>query len=203
VGIVDVAFGNINSIYNGLLAVGVTPKRATTASEIAAADKLILPGVGHFRAAKERLKMLGLFDALHFAVTEQEKPILGICLGLQLMCERSQEGDETGFGWIKADVVKFQSEPGLDRKVPHISWNTLDVTRPGSILAGVDSGSECFFSHSYYLSGLSDCDVLATTDYGQAFPSVVQRAHVHGTQFHPEKSGKTGLKVLRNFVVSQ
>ena len=199
VSIVDVGIGNINSIHNGLLAVGVSPTRAKTASDVANADKLILPGVGHFRAAKERLKALDLYEALEAAVTEHKKPILGICLGLQLMCARSEEGNESGFGWIDAEVIKLRATPGSILKVPHICWNGLDVVREAPLLDEVSSGSECYFAHSYHVEGVPTQQVLATTDYGHVFPSVVQHGHVQGTQFHPEKSGPAGLALLRNF----
>lgn len=201
VSIVDVGLGNITSIRSAVARLGLEADRATTAEEVARARKLILPGVGQFGTAKHRLRASGLYGALDEAVRRRAVPILGICLGLHLMCAGSEEGNEAGFGWFDARVVRLRA--GKDQvRVPHIAWNRLEVAQHGRLLRGTPTGSEGYFAHAYHLEAVTGATILATTHHGYSFPSAVERGNVYGTQFHPEKSGETGLVVLRNFLAA-
>jgi glutamine amidotransferase len=199
VAIVDYGMGNLHSVKRKLERVGVHPRVTSDPDELVRADKLLLPGVGHFGKAMEHLATMGLAPALHEAVMVRKTPILGICLGMQLFARRSEEGGAEGFGWIDADVVRFAIG---DRrlKVPHMGWNSVCVARPNPLLAGVTEQTEFYFVHAYHLVCRDGRDVLCETDYGYAFTSVVERGNLYGVQFHPEKSHDAGEVLLRNFL---
>jgi glutamine amidotransferase len=168
--------------------------------EVLRADKLLLPGVGHFGKAMEHLDTLGLVGALNEAVVVRQTPILGICLGMQLFARHSEEGDAEGLGWIDADVVRFAVHDPLRFKVPQMGWNGVRVARPDPLLDTVTEQTEFYFVHAYHMVCRDSADVLCDTDYGQPFTSVVQRGNVCGVQFHPEKSHDAGEVLLRNFL---
>lgn len=197
--IVDYGMGNLGSIKNMLKKVGA-PSTITSDLEIlAAASKVILPGVGAFDAAMTALDSLGLVGALD-EHAERGTPVLGICLGMQLMTKRSEEGDRAGLGWVDAEMRRFDpraSEPPL--KVPHMGWNTVRVLRDSPLFADMPAEPRFYFVHSYY----ADCnpdDALADATYGRTFTAAFERGNVLGVQFHPEKSHKFGMQLLRNFV---
>jgi glutamine amidotransferase len=200
VAIVDYGMGNLHSVKRKLDRIGVHPQVTSDPAELLRADKLVLPGVGHFGKAMEHLGSLGLVPALQEAVVEQKKPILGICLGMQLFAAHSQEGDSQGLGWIDADVVRFDVEDTLRFKVPQMGWNGVRVARPAPLLDGVTEQTEFYFVHAYHMVCRDSEDVLCDTDYGYAFTSGVQRGNVYGVQFHPEKSHDAGEALLRNFL---
>lgn len=200
IGLVDVGLGNIRSIYKCLLSLGAKPLLASRRADILNADKLILPGVGHFEMAVSRLKALELIDALNEAVLVRKTPILGICLGMQLMAVKSEEGIADGLGWIGASVVRFQVQDVIRNKVPHIGWNTIEINGNSVLLDKVDPSSEYYFVHSYHLDNGAELYCPATTTYDYVFPSVLERDHIFGTQFHPEKSREAGLLVINNFL---
>jgi imidazole glycerol-phosphate synthase subunit HisH len=200
VAIVDYGMGNLHSVRRKLDRIGVHAQITSEPGEVLGADKLLLPGVGHFGMAMEHLGTLGLIPALHEAVVVRKTPILGICLGMQLFARHSQEGDSEGLGWIDADVTRFAVEDTLRFKVPHMGWNGVRIARPSPLLDGVTETTEFYFVHAYHLVCRDAGDVLGDTDYGYPFTSVVQRENVYGVQFHPEKSQDAGEVLLRNFL---
>ncbi len=194
IAIVDYGVGNLHSIRRGLELTSAKVKITHEPAEIAAADGIVLPGVGAFRSAMQELAP-NLEILTHAA--SAGKPLLGICLGMQLLLTWSEEGGHTdGLGLIRGKTVKLP--PG--QKVPHMGWNSLEIKREHPFLDGVRSGDYVYFVHSYIAQPDDIEATLATTTYGVEFPAIVARGSVIGTQFHPEKSGKAGLQMLRNFV---
>jgi glutamine amidotransferase len=197
IAVIDYGVGNLRSVVNALRHLDADVSLVADPSDLAGTDKIILPGVGAFGAGMEQLRSAGFEGALHRAV-ERGVPLLGICLGMQFMFEASEEmGEYRGLGLLPGHVVRF-SEDGP--KVPHIGWNQLNKTRDSALLRGVSDGAYAYFVHSYYADPDDPNDVLASTDYGLDFASVVGRGNVFGVQFHPEKSQAVGLRILRNFV---
>ena len=199
--IVDYHMGNVGSIQNMLRKIGIDSIISSNPQKIADADKLILPGVGAFDSGMENLAELKLLGPLNEWVQNNETPILGICLGMQLMTNTSEEGILPGLGWIDAKTVKFHFNPAQnDLKIPQMGWNTITIRRNNRLLNGLDNNSRFYFVHSYHVNCNNPDDILATTFHGYDFVSVFRRKNVMGTQFHPEKSHKFGLTLLKNFV---
>jgi len=200
IAIIDYGMGNLGSIYNMLNRIGVRSVVSSDPGEIALAEKLILPGVGAFDRAMQSLERLGLLPVLNERVLVNKVPFLGICLGMQLLSLRSEEGELPGLGWIDAETVRFVlDEENATLKIPHMGWNTIEVKRRSPILDDRYDGSRFYFVHSYHVRCADDANVLATARYGILFHAAVIRDNIMGTQFHPEKSHKFGLKLLRNF----
>ncbi|MES2441452.1 MAG: imidazole glycerol phosphate synthase subunit HisH [Pseudomonadota bacterium] len=195
--IVDYDAGNIGSVANICRKAGGKAVISADPEVIAAASKLILPGVGHFGRAMERLAETGIRAALD-AAHDRGTPILGICLGMQLLTKHSVEGDADGLGWIDATCKRFVLPPPL--KVPHMGWNDVAFTRPDVLTTGLEDEARFYFVHSYYVEATDESAVLGRTDYGGPFVSVVQSGNVWGFQCHPEKSHRYGLTVIRNFL---
>lgn len=194
IAIVDYGVGNLHSIRRGLELAGAQAEITHEPAVIAAADAIVLPGVGAFKSAMQEL---GTNLAIIRQATSLGKPLLGICLGMQLLLTWSEEGGHTeGLGLILGKVVKLPRT----QKVPHMGWNSLKINREHPFLAGIQSGAYVYFVHSYHVQPEDETTILATTTYGIEFPAVVARGLVLGTQFHPEKSGEVGLQMLRNFV---
>jgi imidazole glycerol-phosphate synthase subunit HisH len=200
VAIVDYGMGNLHSVKRTLDRIGVRPQLTSDPAELLRADKLLLPGVGHFGKAMEHLVTMGLVPALHEAVVVRKTPILGICLGMQLFARQSEEGGAKGLGWIDADVVRFVVDDRRRLKVPHMGWNGVRAARSDPLLNGVTEETEFYFVHAYHLVCRDPGDVLCDTDYGYSFTSVVERGNLYGVQFHPEKSHDAGEDLLRNFL---
>ena len=199
IAIIDYGMGNIHSVAKALELSGARTIITNKKSDIAASDKIVLPGVGAFDDAVDELEKQGL----ELVIKEQiknKKPFLGICLGLQLLFEASQEAeDKKGLGILEGKVLKFKAGDG--QKVPHMGWNDLKVISVNCpLLKGLPAGSQVYFCHSYYPSPLDKSVIAATTDYGLEFPCVLWKDNVYGVQFHPEKSQEAGLKIIRNFV---
>lgn len=195
--IIDYKIGNLLSVQNMLKYIGVTSKISSSIEDIKNADKLILPGVGHFKTGMENLAKSGLIDVLHEEVLIKKKNILGICLGMQLMTKHSEEGDCDGLGWIDATTKKFQlSEP---LKVPHMGWNNVNYKKDTALNKNISKEPRHYFVHSYFVDCNNKEDVLATTLYGNEFVAAFQHENIYGVQFHPEKSHKYGMELLRNF----
>ncbi|MEM2192652.1 MAG: imidazole glycerol phosphate synthase subunit HisH [Candidatus Hadarchaeales archaeon] len=193
IAIVDYGVGNLHSIRRGLEMAGAEVTITRDPSEISTADGIVLPGVGAFKSAMEKLRPIS--GAVKEA-TSSGAPVLGICLGMQLLMEKSEEsGGCRGLGWIKGDVVRLPET----LKVPHMGWNSLKVVQKHPLLRGIKSGAEVYFVHSYYLRPENQDCVLALTEYGVKFPAVIADGCLFGTQFHPEKSGEVGLRILKNF----
>lgn len=199
VAIVDYGMGNLHSVKRKLDRIGVHAHLTSEPGELLRADKLLLPGVGHFGNAMQHLRALGLVPVLHEAVMVNRTPILGICLGMQLFACSSEEGGTAGLGWIDADVRRFAVEDTLRFKVPQMGWNGVRPARPSPLLDGVTEETEFYFVHAYHMVCRDSADVLGDTDYGYRFTSVVQHDNVYGVQFHPEKSQDAGDALLRNF----
>ncbi len=200
IAIINYGMGNLHSVYKKFAQLNVTPVVATTASEVLKADKIVLPGVGHFAKAIDNLKQLGMYDALNEAVLVNKTPVLGICLGMQLMAGESEEGNAAGFGWFNARVVKFKIKDKIKHKVPQTGWNTVSICKQSNLLKEVANDSEFYFLHSYHFEVSDPADVLTKTDFEYPFVSAVERDNIFGTQFHPEKSHNSGTQVFKNFI---
>jgi imidazole glycerol-phosphate synthase subunit HisH len=200
--IVNYGMGNLHAVKNSLHRMNVTPIVSADAGEIHKADKIILPGVGHFSKAMENLTALGVIDALNEAALIKQKPVLGICLGMQLMAKHSEEGAGQGLGWFDASVVKFKPGNSLKFKVPHIGWNKLAITKENPLLKDIPGDAEFYFIHSYHLSVNNTSDILCETHYETDFVSAITKNNIWGVQFHPEKSHEAGAGLLKNFIAS-
>lgn len=201
ISIVDYGMGNIGSLENMILKAGGVPRIIRSPSEVREAEKLILPGVGHFDNAMRILGESGLKDALNEAVLGSRCPILCICLGAQLVTGGSEEGNLPGLGWIKGYTKTFSfKEKGIGLRIPHMGWNNIVPQKPSSLLVGLDEDLYFYFVHSFHLVLEDREDILATTIYGYPFHSAIERGNVFATQFHPEKSHKYGMRLIKNFV---
>jgi glutamine amidotransferase len=199
--IVDYGMGNLGSIQNMLKKVGSASIVSADKLAIERADKLILPGVGAFDTGMRRLGELGLIPILNRIALEKRVPVLGVCLGMQLLMRKSEEGHLPGLGWIEGEAVRFRFDAAQSNlKIPHMGWNTLSVRRPGILFKGIEGEARFYFVHSYHVVCARDEDVLATTEYGYPFASVIQHDNIMGAQFHPEKSHRFGMAMLKSFV---
>ncbi|WNS42104.1 imidazole glycerol phosphate synthase subunit HisH [Paenibacillus sp. MMS20-IR301] len=198
VAIVDYGMGNLHSVSKAVERLGYTSLVTADPKEILGADSVILPGVGAFGDAMEHLRASGM-DVVVQAAAAAGQPLLGICLGMQLLFSGSEEhGKHTGLDILPGSVVRFAPRDGF--KVPHMGWNKLSFLQPESpLLSGLTEG-HVYFVHSYHVLTGSDSDLLAVTDYGHPVTAVVGRNHVYGMQFHPEKSGELGIRLLGNFL---
>jgi glutamine amidotransferase len=179
---------------------GVQSKISSTEEDIKQATKLILPGVGHFNYGMTNLKNSGLIEIINQKVKIDKTPILGICLGAQMLGKRSEEGTEKGLGWIDMDIIKFdQNKMNKELKIPHMNWNEISIQKPSKLLTGLDNQSRFYFVHSYHMKLNDKNDSLTTSNYGYEFVSSVEKDNIYGVQFHPEKSHKYGMKILENF----
>jgi glutamine amidotransferase len=198
--VIDYGVGNTGSVLNVLKRIGADGVISGREKDIASADRLILPGIGAFNNGARRLRATGLVPLLRERVVDQGKPLLGICLGMQLLTNGSEEGDEPGLGWIEGEVVRFHFPETAPRlQVPFIGWNTIDQCRPTRSLHGIPKGAEFYFVHSYHVRCAPDL-VAATTEYGYPFTSAIEVDNIVGVQFHPEKSQRAGMSLLRNFM---
>ncbi|MFN8377116.1 MAG: imidazole glycerol phosphate synthase subunit HisH [Anaerolineae bacterium] len=197
--VIDYGAGNLRSVLHALTNLGVSNLRVVrTPHEMKGADKVILPGVGAFGAGMNQLHAQDLVRPIQ-DVAAAGIPVLGICLGMQFLFDVSDEmGDHYGLGLLRGRVTRFPEQPKL--KVPHMGWNQIVPERESGLLVGVEPGSYAYFVHSYYCEPEDPADLLLTTDYGFAFAAAVQRDNLYGVQFHPEKSQRTGLQILANFV---
>lgn len=197
--IVDYQMGNVGSIKNMLKKVGAESEISGDPAVLRGANKLILPGVGAFDTGMRHLADSGLIDVLNELVLEKKVPVLGICLGMQLLTRKSEEGTLPGLGWVAADTIKFRfDDPEL--RVPHMGWNSLRASNGSPLFQGYSEEPRYYFVHSYHVVCDDPADAAGTTQYGFPFTSAVQKGNVYGTQFHPEKSHKYGMQLLRNFV---
>ena len=199
--IIDYGLGNLGSLLNMLKKIGAEAQISSDPSVIERADKLILPGVGAFDNGIRNLNDLGLIPVLNKKVLEEKTPILGICLGIQLFTQKSEEGQLSGLGWINAQTKKFQfGENGDNLKIPHMGWNSISSVKESKLFQGVDPEQRYYFVHSYHLECDDQEGVLAKTRHGYDFISAIEKENIIGVQFHPEKSHKFGMKLLENFV---
>ncbi len=197
IAIIDYDAGNLKSVEKALLSLGQECVVTRDFKEIEQADKVILPGVGSFGQAMEQLKKFEL-DKVLKEIPDSGKPFLGICLGLQLLFERSEESEGVeGLGILKGEILRIPDKEGL--KIPHIGWNSLDLQGNGRLFAGLEEHPYVYFVHSYYLKATEESIVKATTDYSVRIHASVEQGNIFACQFHPEKSGSVGLQILKNF----
>lgn len=195
---IDYKAGNLNSVAKAFEKIGAKNFIAQDPKDLQKADKLLLPGVGSFKEAMKNLKELGFIEVLKEQVLVQKKPILGICLGMQLFLERGYEGGVCeGLGFIEGEVVKFEED--LNLKIPHMGWNELEILKQEPLYQGIENKSDFYFVHSFYVK-CKDEFVSAKAQYRHKFVASLQKDHIFATQFHPEKSHNLGLKLLENFI---
>jgi imidazole glycerol-phosphate synthase subunit HisH len=199
--IVDYGVGNLASMLNMFKKIGAAAVISSDEQAILSADKLILPGVGAFDTCAEKLTDSGLTRVLDRVALERKTPILGVCVGMQLLMDGSEEGSRPGLGWIKGQVIRFRQEkmpPGL--KVPHMGWTDVVLAKPSPLFEGMYEEPRFYFVHSYHPDPADRSDVLVEADYGYRFTAGMEHENIRGVQFHPEKSHKFGMRLLENFV---
>ena len=198
IAIIDYDAGNIKSVEKALISLGEEVKVTSDAAEILEADGVILPGVGAFGDAMEKLHAYGLVETIK-KVVEKKTPFLGICLGLQLLFESSEESPGVeGLGILEGKIVRIPDGEGL--KIPHIGWNSLTYPNAGRLFKGIEENAYVYFVHSYYLRAKEENIVTAVTEYGTTIHASVEKDNVFACQFHPEKSSEVGMQILRNFI---
>jgi glutamine amidotransferase len=198
IAIIDYDAGNLRSVEKALIHLGQEVMITRNKEEILSADKVILPGDGHFGFAMDRLRSYGLIDTIKEVVSEK-KPFLGICLGLQILFERSDEAEGIdGLGILKGEILRIPDNEGL--KIPHMGWNTIKVNPESRLFRGIEDDSYIYFVHSYYLKARNEDEVAATTYYSTKIDAAVEKDNLFACQFHPEKSGEVGIKILKNFI---
>jgi glutamine amidotransferase len=200
--IADYGVGNIQAFMTMFKRLGIPAERACSPSELLGATRLILPGVGHFDHAMQRLNDSGMRPVLQELVIAQSVPVIGICVGMQMLAEGSDEGNLPGLNWVPGRVRAFASHPNaVDLPMPHMGWNDVQPAADASLFAvGFDELPQFYFLHSFYFEAHDKNDVAATAHYGMDFDAVVSRGHIHGVQCHPEKSHHWGAQLLKNFV---
>jgi len=196
--VIDYGMGNLGSVINMLKKIGVASKITTDLEEIKTATKLLLPGVGSFDKAMQRINDSGIKEILDYKVLKEETPVLGICLGMQLLTNNSEEGIEKGLGYINASTKKFSFQE-KKMKVPHMGWNLVHKSTKSKLTEGFIQESRFYFVHSYYVEVENQVNSIMKSNYGLGFDSGIQHENVYGAQFHPEKSHKFGMKLLENF----
>jgi glutamine amidotransferase len=198
--IIDYGLGNVLAFVNVYNRLNIPVKVAKSAADLAGATKLILPGVGSFDHAMEQLDQSGMRESLEQLVVQQRVPVLGICVGMQMLAKSSDEGKLPGLGWIDGTVHKFDlAKMPRGTLLPHMGWNDVEPTTGGGLFKGLEQDARFYFLHSYYFECIQQSNVLALTDYGPAFNCAVRRDNVYGVQFHPEKSHHFGSQLLSNF----
>lgn len=202
VAIIDYGVGNPKSVKNMLLRIGVDAVITDDHQELSEATKLILPGVGAFDAGMQRLIDTGLVPLMNKLVLDEKKPVLGICLGMHLMTEGSEEGRVAGLGWIKAKACRFAFNPSVDLKVPHMGWNVVKPVKPSVLFDDGENEQRFYFVHGYHVVCHDKEDTLTQTDYHLKITSAFQKKNIVGVQFHPEKSHKFGFELLKRFIES-
>lgn len=197
--IVDYGMGNLCSVQNMFKYIGVKAAITSDPDEITKADKVVLPGVGAFDVAMERINAGPLRGVLDRKAMVDRVPVLGICLGMQLVTGSSEEGTQRGLGWIKGAAYRFQPSEGV--KVPHMGWNTVIATRPSILSQNLPDDPRFYFVHSYYVRVENDVDCVFKAKHATTFDAAIERENVFGVQFHPEKSHKYGAQLLKNFAL--
>ena len=195
--IIDYGLGNLESIVNMLKKLGHTKKISQNKEDLLNATKLILPGVGSFDTGMNNLNEREYTEVLHKKVIEDKISVLGICLGMQLLANSSEEGIQRGLGWVNARSVKFKNN---SLKVPHMGWNNIKLLKQSNLFDPEHKFRKYYFVHSYHMICEEDKDVLATFEYGNNFTAMVEKNNIYGAQFHPEKSHKYGMEILNQFV---
>lgn len=198
--IVDYGMGNLNSVRRKLERLKANCEISNDPEKIRNAQKIILPGVGSFGKAMRNINNLHLKEALDFAVIQRKAPVLGICLGMQLMCEHSEEGNCDGLGWVQGVVKQFDMADKQKFKVPHMGWNTVQLSNNSVLMNHIESESEFYFVHSFFVKLQNQDEIINVTDYGSTFVSGFQKENIFGLQYHPEKSHEAGDQIFQNFI---
>ena len=199
IAIINYGLGNINAIYTVYKNLDIPVKIASTSSDLVNSDKLILPGVGSFDYAMEKLDKSGMKDTLNDLILNGRKDILGICVGMQMLAKSSEEGNLPGLGWLDADVKKFNQNIDYELSIPHMGWNNITPKKESPLLTGLDNNSYFYFLHSYYFEAHDNTNIVSTTKYGFDFVSTINNKNIYGVQFHPEKSHQSGIQLLKIF----
>jgi len=203
VGIVDYGMCNLHSVARAVEECGGVPVVTNRAKDLEVANRIILPGVGAFPEAMRNIKERSLDQILYEQVIDKRIPLLGICLGMQLLATRGREGEETaGLGWIDGEIRRLEPS-GEDTRIPHVGWNEVEVIRGSPLFRGISSGRDFYFVHSYHFCPRAESDVIARTPYAGGFVSAVRHDLIFGVQFHPEKSQRAGFQVLKNFLMME
>ncbi len=197
--IIDYGVGNLGSVQNMLKKAGFESVLASDIASVENATKIILPGIGAFDHCMQRFNASGLRPLVTKKAAEQKIPLLGICVGLQMLMESSEEGIEPGLGWIAGKTVKFKKEKLGDLKIPHMGWTDVQISKPSSLVNVLGDQPRFYFVHSYHVQPVNPEDELLKANYGYDFTAAVSRDNIFGVQFHPEKSHKYGMKILENF----
>lgn len=195
--IVDYGMGNLGSIQNMLKRVGARSRICAEPRDLESADKILLPGVGAFDGAMERINSGGFREVLDRKANIERVPILGICLGMQLLTRSSEEGRLPGLGWINARTLRFPQSKGL--KVPHMGWNEVNASRPSALTSGLERNARYYFVHSFFVRVDDEADCVLKARYGVTFDAAIAHGNIFGAQFHPEKSHRFGMQLLANF----
>lgn len=200
IGLIDYGMGNVLSVYNALLHVGANVTICKSVDQIKQMDKLVLPGVGAFSECMAKLKDKKFIEPLHYKVIEKKVPILGICLGMQVMASSSQEdGIHQGLGWFDAEVIPInRNQKNMD--LLHVGWNSLNIHKDNQLIKNISRNADFYFIHAYHMKCNDKNDLIATCDYQNIITSIVNKKNIFGTQFHPEKSQDDGLTLLENFI---
>ncbi len=200
IGIVNYGMGNVGSIQRRLTDFETSVKIISTTNDFSTIDKLIFPGVGNFQKAIQNIQQLNFFTIINEMVLIKKTPILGICLGMQLMATKSEEGNADGFGWINGDVKRFNVTDKIKYKIPHTGWNTINILRKDKLLNYISDEDEFYYSNAYHFV-TNDLNIISGTSfYEYDFPASIEKENVFGVQFHPEKSHDAGKKILKAFV---
>lgn len=200
IAVIDYGIGNVNSIINIFNKIGVPSMLTNDIEQIGKANKLILPGVGSFDEGMQRLKKSGLVDIIKKHAIEDRKPLLGICLGMQMLGRRSEEGEEPGLNFIPFDNKRFVFENNTSLKIPHMGWDIVTITgKDDPLIEGLNQIQRYYFAHSYHAVCDSEDNVLMRCEYGYSFAAAVKKGNIYGVQFHPEKSHQFGMALLGNF----
>lgn len=198
--IIDYGMGNIGSLENMLKKVGSKVEITSSYARVNEAEKIILPGVGQFDNAIKKLRELDLISILNKKVLNERIPILCICLGAQLVTQNSEEGNLPGFGWVQARTIRFKIDEGYNFKIPHMGWNDVNIQKESVLFKNMYPEPCFYFVHSYHFVCDKTEDILTTTVYGYEFASAIEHENIYATQFHPEKSHKYGMQLIKNFV---
>ena len=200
IGVIDYGLGNINAIFTVYKNLNIPVKIASTSSDLGNVRKLILPGVGSFDYAMEKLNKSGMRNTLDNLVQSDKIVILGICVGMQMLAKSSEEGNLPGLGWLNAEVKMFNKYvDNYELLIPHMGWNNITPKKESPLLTGLDNNSYFYFLHSYYFEAHDNTNIVSTTKYGFDFVSTINNENIYGVQFHPEKSHKSGIQLLINF----
>lgn len=200
IGLIDYGVGNIKAFLNIYHRCNIPAKRVTAIDDFKGVEKIILPGVGAFDDAMTRLNESGLRNTLEIKVLEEKIPVIGICVGMQMLADKSDEGNMQGLGWIKGEVKRFDPVTiSYITKFPHMGWNDVKLLRDDPLFMGLETGARFYFLHSYYYTCDDSANVLASSEYGLEFASAINHHHIYGIQCHPEKSHHFGVQLLQNF----